>query len=74
MACFASSPGKISLTAVCISREESVDFLEYVASSRHHRQLKHTSIQRPHLLTACLVCDPLEQVIHERVQNCHSLV
>lgn len=37
IACFASSPGKINLTAVCTSREESVDFLLYAASSRHHR-------------------------------------
>ena len=74
MACFASSPGKINLTDVCISREESVDFLLYVASSRHQQQLRHSSIEWLHLLTACLAGDPLEQVIHERVQNQHSLV
>jgi len=33
MACFASSPGRINRTAVCISRDEIVDFLEYAASS-----------------------------------------
>lgn len=33
MACFASSPGKINRTAVWISRDEIVDFLEYAANS-----------------------------------------
>ena len=33
IACLASSPGRISRTAVCISREEIVDFFEYEASS-----------------------------------------
>jgi len=32
MACLESSPGRISLTLVWISREEMVDFLEYDAS------------------------------------------
>jgi len=32
IACLASSPGRISRTAVWISREEIVDFLEYEAS------------------------------------------
>lgn len=31
-ACFASSPGRISLTEVWISRDEMVDFLLYAAS------------------------------------------
>ena len=33
IACLASSPGRMSRTAVWISREEMVDFLEYAASS-----------------------------------------
>lgn len=33
MACLASSPGRMSRTAVWISREEMVDFFEYVESS-----------------------------------------
>ena len=33
MACLASSPGRMRRTAVCISRDEIVDFLEYAASS-----------------------------------------
>lgn len=33
MACLASSPGRMRRTAVCISREEMVDFFEYAASS-----------------------------------------
>jgi len=32
MACLANSPGRISRTAVWISREEIVDFFEYDAS------------------------------------------
>jgi len=33
MACLDSSPGKISLTDVWISRDDMVDFFEYEASS-----------------------------------------
>ena len=33
IACLASSPGRMSRTDVCISRDEIVDFLEYEASS-----------------------------------------
>src|SRR5260221_14714874 len=33
MACFDNSPGRIRRTAVWISREEMVDFLEYAANS-----------------------------------------
>jgi hypothetical protein len=33
MACFASSPGRMSRTDVWISRDEMVDFFEYAASS-----------------------------------------
>ena len=33
MACLASSPGRMRRTAVWISRDEIVDFLEYAASS-----------------------------------------
>ena len=33
IACFESSPGRIRRTAVWISREEMVDFLEYAANS-----------------------------------------
>ena len=33
MACFANSPGRMSRTAVWISREEIVDFFEYDESS-----------------------------------------
>ena len=33
IACFDNSPGRIRRTAVWISREEMVDFLEYAASS-----------------------------------------
>ncbi len=34
MACLASSPGRMRRTDVWISRDEMVDFLEYVASSK----------------------------------------
>ena len=37
MACFESSPGRMSRTAVWISREEIVDFFEYDASSEETR-------------------------------------
>jgi len=37
MACLASSPGRISRTAVWISRDEIVDFFEYAASSETQR-------------------------------------
>lgn len=40
MACFDSSPGRMRRTAVWISREEIVDFLEYDASSAS----LHTSV------------------------------
>jgi hypothetical protein len=33
IACLASSPGRMSRTDVCISRDEIVDFFEYAASS-----------------------------------------
>ena len=38
MACFASSPGRMRRTAVWISRDEIVDFLEYDASSAKRSQ------------------------------------
>ena len=38
IACLASSPGRISLTEVWISREEMVDFFEYAASSGKERE------------------------------------
>lgn len=34
IACLASSPGRIKRTAVWISRDEIVDFLEYAANSK----------------------------------------
>lgn len=37
IACFANSPGRMRRTAVWISREEIVDFLEYEASSGRTR-------------------------------------
>lgn len=40
MACLASSPGRMRRTAVWISREEMVDFLEYAASSARTRQFQ----------------------------------
>ena len=48
IACFDSSPGRINLTEVWISREEIVDFFEYAASSvtrleqpKGHKKLTH---------------------------------
>lgn len=41
IACLANSPGRISRTAVWISREEMVDFLEYEASSTRVTRLEH---------------------------------
>ena len=38
IACFDSSPGRINLTEVWISREEIVDFFEYDASSRQKEE------------------------------------
>ena len=37
MACFESSPGRIRRTAVWISLDEMVDFLEYAANSTNTR-------------------------------------
>jgi hypothetical protein len=74
-ACFASSPGRISLTDVWISRDEMVDFLLYAASFEasvatrskisdgqldRTRERKHHEVER--------------HTIDERVQNGHGAV
>lgn len=74
MACLESSPGRMSLTAVWISREEMVDFLEYDASSEETNSktelLKMKKIKR----TRSLSCNPLEDIVDEGVKNGHRLV
>ena len=75
MACLASSPGKMSRTAVWISREEMVDFLEYAASSAKDVELKSPLLRitiRKH--TRCLCGNPLKDIIDTRVEDGHRLV
>ena len=75
MACLASSPGKMSRTAVWISREEMVDFLEYAASSGKDVELKSPFLRitiRKH--TRCLCGNPLKDIIDKRVEDGHRLV
>ena len=73
MACLASSPGRMRRTAVWISREEIVDFLEYDASSEVLALV--IFIARVYIVrTRCLSSNTLEDIVDERVKNGHSLV
>jgi len=73
IACFESSPGRIRRTAVWISREEMVDFLEYAANSIP--SIRILSIHKVKIMrTGGLSGDTLENIIDKGVQNCHCLV
>ncbi len=73
MACLASSPGRMRRTAVWISREEIVDFLEYVESSADNT-VRGCDGQQDEILTRSLRRDTLEDVVDEGVEDGHRLV
>ena len=67
MACLASSPGRMSLTEVWISRDEMVDFLLYEASLEASEAMrskmsltKELSTTRQQDAQSCKVANPLE--------------
>ena len=76
MACLANSPGRMRRTAVWISRDEMVDFLEYDASSVGRRviRMSRSEQSRRGRRTGGFGSDTLEDIVHERVQDSHSLV
>ena len=74
MACLASSPGRIRRTAVWISRDEIVDFLEYDASSAGPSLRLEVQSKVGGTRTGGFCSDALENVVHERVEDSHRLV
>ena len=64
MACLASSPGRMSLTEVWISRDEIVDFFEYDASSDVSSAFQF-QVQLQTTLTGSLSGNTLEDIVHE---------
>jgi hypothetical protein len=72
IACFESSPGRIRRTAVWISREEIVDFLEYAANSDFLvRSISNYQVKQP---TRGFSGNTLENIIDEGVQDGHCFV
>ena len=67
-ACLANSPGRRRRTAVWISREVMVDLK--LASALQKQQYQPLVVMRQ---LASLRCDPLEQVVDERVHDGHCL-
>ena len=72
IACFESSPGRIRRTAVWISREDMVDFLEYAANSDN--MVRPISDYEVKQRTRGFSCNALENIVNERVEDRHRLV
>ena len=74
IACLASSPGRMRRTAVWISRDEIVDFLEYDASSATRALSLEVRNGMRGTRTGGFCSNALENVVHERVEDGHRLV